>query len=420
MAATALPLSHPDAAETLIPPLPKQAVARLGLIGMGLVALGVGLAIVGMGDSVGFGATIRLVLVSFGILFSAGAITHRPTWPNVWLIASGTAWLATYAFPPHWDSARLLLRVLSVVSLVAGGLLLLPIGLRRSFIIAGVGFHASSLLCATTWPDPTPWLTNQVGQRIYLPFMQFVYLRNAYHFYSPDPGPASHVFVLLTYETPETDPKTGKPKTISEWVTFPRRYEQTKDPLGQTYYRRLSLSESVVRSYGDGSIGYDERQQARTRRLDVAMGNLAGVKRIPQCSPNYELEMRWCMPPTADISRYILPSFAKHIAVENSHGIHKVVNVRIYRAEHRIVTSQYFVKEKMDPYHPSLYRVYFLGDYDAEGQLKDSQDPMLYWLIPIEPDLSQRHDWNKPSPDQYKDMLTEHAGFEFPWSQLRP
>ena len=71
---------------------------------------------------------------------------------------------------------------------------------RYVLILCGALYHFSSILVSTTSPDPTPWLVNQLGQRVYSSYQQFAYLRNAYHFYSPEPGPASLLFTLVTYE----------------------------------------------------------------------------------------------------------------------------------------------------------------------------------------------------------------------------
>ena len=178
-------------------------------------------------------------------------------------------------------------------------------------------------------------------------------------------------------------------------------------------------TENAVRTAGDFNATTEDRQQARKRRDDVALGLLPGVKKIPHAAPSYELEFRWYAPPQADVSRFLLPSFTKHLAAEYTTPGFKVVNVKLYRAEHRIVTTQFFVTQKLSPFHPTMYRVYFLGDYSSGGQLVDPQDPMLYWLVPIMPKAGLLK-LDQPGPDQFVDLLTEHAGFEFPWSDLRP
>jgi len=395
------------------------AVVRLAAVALGiaLLAVVVGLAVGENGP--GPSGTVRLVAVAVSSLLAGGALSLRPDAALVWLLAALTATADSFGFPDHWDSGQLLMRVVAGAGLVGAALLAMPRVARRVVVVGFVAFQFSSLLVATTWPESTPWVTNQLGQRLYLPFMQFTYLRNAYHFYSPEPGPASHLFALLTYELDEADPATGKPQTMHEWVTLPRRDTQWKDPLGQTYYRRLSLTENAVRANTDLGNLTEERTQVNQSRQKVAIGALPGVKRIPHALPTYEVEFRWYAQPQADVSRFLLPSFTKHLAAEYSQPGHRVVNVKLYRAEHRIVTTQYFVTQKLSPFHPTLYRVYFLGDYTSEGQLVDAQDPMLYWLIPIMP-RPGRQKLDEPGPEQFQDLLTEHAGYEFPWSQLRP
>ena len=85
-------------------------------------------------------------------------------------------------------------------------------------------------------PPPThdqSWLA-QWGWVILQPYLQFMYLVNAYRFYSPEPGPASLLWYYVVYEDGE----------IRE-VKVPNREEHMLDPLGQEYTRRLSISEST-------------------------------------------------------------------------------------------------------------------------------------------------------------------------------
>lgn len=403
----------------VIPPAEFRPTAILAGVAAGVALLSALAGVVAGETGPGAVATLRLCGVGVAALLAGSAVSLRPASPAVWLLAVLTAALNSKGLPDHWDSGQLLLRVIACVALVAAGLLAMPATYRRVTILTAVAFHFTSLFCATTWPEPTPWIVGQVGQRVFLPYMQFTYLRNAYHFYSPEPGPASCLFALVTYEKEAIDPKTGKPETLNEWVLLPRRDTQTKDPLGQTYYRRLSITENAIRVATDLGNNSEERRHVNERRQEVALGLKPGVKRIQQPPPSYELEFRWYSPPQADVVRYILPSYTRHLAEEYTSPGYKVVNVKMYRAEHRIVTNQFFVTQRLSPYHPTLYRVYFLGDYNGRGELVDPLDPMLYWIIPILPKAG-RHDLGNPQPDQYTDLLTEHAGFEFPWSSLRP
>jgi hypothetical protein len=99
---------------------------------------------------------------------------------------------------------------------------------------------------ATTTPPSTPWVTEQAFVRVYNPYLQFIYMRNAYHFYSPEPGPASVLVCLLKTETGTDD--NGQKQYTTKWVVLPKRPADVKDPLGLTYYRRLSITEQLARA----------------------------------------------------------------------------------------------------------------------------------------------------------------------------
>jgi hypothetical protein len=404
----------PAPAELVPPPEPK-AVMRVGLIGLGLSAAAAALGAVTPGDGLPILNTVRLLLAAAAAVVAGSAISMRPGMWKVWALAAGTGSLAAIAgVPEHWDSGRLLARCLT--GLAAGGAALAAMKpvVRYSVVTVLVVFHFGGILCATTNPDPSPWLSNQVLSRVYMPYLSFTYMRNAYHFYSPEPGPASELFVLVNYELDETDPATGKKKRVSEWKTFPRRDEHMKDPLGLTYYRRLSLTEMVAPTFPDSFFPASMRQDAQGRRGAVAVG-IDARERIPiadeiPASAQYRV-------PRPDISRYLLPSYAHHWAVEYSGPGRTVVSTKVYRAEHRIVPTDKFV-EGSNPYDPRTFWVYFVGDYDRDGKLIDPQDPMLYWAVPV---VSKP---GGPAPGDkqqvpYDDYLTKHSGFEFKWERMR-
>ena len=249
--------------------------------------------------------------------------------------------------------------------------------------------------------------------------MQFAYLGNAYHFYSPDPGPASHLFFLIYYERDEIDPATGKPKIDAGWETMPRRPEQVKDPLGVSYYRRLSLTELVAGTTPDYLTPASfEKSDAYKRRMEVAHSPPPGYPKIPiplppESDPAY-LQYRV---PRVDISRYMLPSYSRHILYEFTRPGWKAVRVKIYRLEHRIRPPQDYDRSlfsnhlAQDPYHPTTYKPYFLGEFDLQGELVNPQDPMLYWLVPI---VSKTP---VPGSDDldYTDYMSIHAGYVYEW-----
>lgn len=402
--------------DPLPPPDPHSAL-RLGLVGgAGMaVASALGLA---LGESVdSYANTVRLLLVAGGAIAVALSMIRRPDLPKIWAVATAGWVLAGFGLPEHWDSAIMLSHVIAAFSLVGSVLVAVPAKVRYSLISLAFVFHFGGIFTATTWPSPTPWLTNQVGYRIYQPYLTFLYLRNAYHFYSPEPGPASHLFVLLKYELDEIDPKTGKPKQIAEWITLPRRDEHMKDPMGQSYYRRLSITEMVSNASPPvGATGF-ESLDVYKRRQNVAVVPVPGMTE-PIPFLNSESAAIQYKVPQANITRYLLPSYARHLAALYSEPGRKVVSLKIYRVEHRIVPPNEFAAGT-NPYHPLTYRPYYYGEYLPDGTLVNPQDPMLYWLLPIMPRPGGASPTD-PDPKDYVDFMSKHAGYELDWRRMRP
>ena len=409
----------PPPVTDVLPPVSPRIAYRTGIIGLGLSGLAAAIGILAdhaFGAGAGAQSTARLLLVGVGAVLAGSAVAMRPgLWPT-WALAAATALLAALiGLPAHWDSGRLLAAVLCCVAISAAGLTAVPARLRLSLVSLLAVAHFGGILCATTMPEPTPWLTSQIGNRIYMPYLSFAYLRNAYHFYSPEPGPASHLFVLVKYELDETDPATGKPEVKHEWQTLPRRNDQYRDPLGLTYYRRLSITEMVSGTLPDPYLPNSaEKLSAKQRRIAVAMG-LNNREPIPLAPAEFEPEAMQYRVPLPHVTRYLLPAYARHLAVEHAAPGRRVVSVKIYRVEHRIVPPNMLV-HGMDPYDPTGYRPYYVGTYDPEGRLTDPEDPMLYWLVPVMPKAGG------PSPVDarqvhYDDYLSRHAGFKFEWSR---
>ena len=253
----------------------------------------------------------------------------------------------------------------------------------------------------------------QVGTRVYLPYMKFMYLQNAYHFYSPEPGPASHLFVLVKYD--KKDPKTGKQE--ARWITLPNRVEHMKDPLGLTYYRRLSITEQVSQSMPPMQFSFEVNEISK-RRQEVAglLGGLPNYPKIPLAPAEFEPLNLQYRPPRPDITRYLLPSYANHILLAESTPDRKATSVKIYRLEHR-VTPPWALVEKRNPHHPTTFRPYYLGEFEANPttgkvELIDSQDPLLYWLVPILPKLASPSD---PEGKDFEDYMSKHAGYTYDW-----
>ncbi len=419
----------------VVPPIEWQTTRKVGLIGLGLcgAAAALGLVATAIGDPPAILHTLRLLLVLAGAIASGLAISFRPELAKIWLLGAATALLGVFGTPAHWDSFQILFLVLTGVALLRAALVVVSPRVRLALISAFILLHFFGILLATTSPGPTPWMVDQLYRRLYEPYLQFVYLRNAYHFYSPEPGPASIMVCLLKTEDGEEVSADGirRKKYRMEWQITPRRPEHVKDPLGVTYYRRLSLTDQISRAYPDlmNSESF-EKSEIRTRRYRLAIpGNDPYIPMHPN-EPDY-LEYRL---PDQQVSRYLLPSYAQHILMDLPEKDRTKTTVKIYRIEHRTLTVGAYIgvsnpgHKPGDPYYPTTYWPYFLGEF---GFAKDPSDPnklkvelldpqaeMLYWLVPI----LERQGGGVPGDAKkkdYIDFMSIHAGHEFDWSKLR-
>jgi hypothetical protein len=213
----------------------------------------------------------------------------------------------------------------------------------------------------------------------------------------------------------DPDQKPINRKTFA-WIKIPRRLPHFKDPLGQAYYRRLSLTENVSHGF------------AISQLLPKDQAELAQRRKLRSDIPTYENELplvqQYLMP--YDGIHVLLPAFVRHIAHDNQRKDRAVVGIKVYRVLHNIVDPRFFVggdwegaPTRLYPYEMTTYRPYFLGDFNARGELRDLSDPMLYWLVPIvrNPSATPQDFANMPKKmtlaeyrKRYDDWVMVHSG----------
>ena len=395
-----------------VPPPDPAKVYRLAGVGIALTVAAVALGLVAGESGPSVTSTIRLVLVALGTLIAGSALSLDPKLPLAWLLAATAAGLAAAGLPEHWDSIRMLARVAAGAGVIGAALAAVTMKVRIVAVSCAVGYHYFCIFMATTWPDPTPWFTQQMGTRVVLPYIQFVYLKNAYHFYSPEPGSASHMFFLIVYD--KVDPQTGKPE--AEWVTMPDRKAHWKDPLGLSYFRRLSLTEQGSQSMPPISEQTAEWREIESRRAAVAQGAQPNVPAIP-FAPREMDPVQYRMP-RYDITRYLLPSYAAHLLHTYSSDRRKAKTVKIYRLEHPIPSLLEFSLRDGKPHHPLGFKPFYYGEFartpEGDAALTDKQDPMLYWLVPILPKV------RGADGREFEDFMSKHAKYAFDWEGRTP
>jgi hypothetical protein len=347
----------------------------------------------------------QLFLCFAGVVTAGAAVSLRPDLWWVWALGAASAALGSVGLPASWDSFPPLFRTLAGLAAAGAVLSRASVPARMGVASAAVVFHFSGIFTATVSPPPQPWVVEQLWTRVYEPYLRFVYLRNAYHFYSPDPGPAS---VLVFHLRTESKEPGGAP--AYKWVIVPKRPEDVRDPLGVSYYRRLSLTEHSSRPGGGLMTPWDEaeKNEAVKRRSGRALPG-----RLPIPFHPLEPQPAQYFQPSPEVTRFLLPSYASHIVLEHTAGADEAARTtaKVYRLQHRTMPVEQFARrmpngQYQDPYHPGTYRPYFMGEYDARGNLLNPQEEMLYWLVPVVPRFPAPGD---PVPKTYEDYMSSHA-----------
>jgi hypothetical protein len=442
---------NPPPADLEEPPPPTGRVLTVGLVGVGLVLTAFVLGLATNAPRQGFDTHPwegPRALVSIAGLFLAGcAVSMRPRWYGGWLCAAAAGllgyglgapppyatewhvapprdWFA--AVPNSWDSIQLFFGVAAMISAIGALVTRLPVQVGYAVALCWVAFHFAGITSAITSPPPSPWLADQYWKRVAKRYLQFAYFNNAYQFYSPDPGPACELWACLEYKSPGSEDDPEAPKDCA-WAYIPRRKEHYQDPLGLTYYRRLSLAERVAQYVGPNYVPLAvEEQQVFSRRQRAASDGY-----IPRRGWRDELEHRV---PNELVTRHILPSFARHLAHDYVPPGKELKAVKIYRTLHLIADLVQFhgydpgtgrnASPPMSPYNASLYLPYFQGEFTPQGELVDSTDPLLYWLVPIMPEHPvplDRDQYQKSGGFSYyfADYVSKHAGCPRP-TEERP
>ncbi len=406
-----------DSSAEVVPPFAWESVRKVGIVGLGMIATAavLGLVATALGSPPWAIHTARLVLVFAGAITVGAAVSMRPDLWRTWLIGAGGGLLAIAGTPAHWDSFRLLFGALTAVATAWTLVLLAPPAYRLPALTAAVVFHFTGIFLATTTPPSTPWITEQAFMRVYNPYLQMIYMRNAYHFYSPEPGPASVLVCMLKTET-GTD-ANGRKQYQTKWVVLPKRPADVRDPLGLTYYRRLSITEQLARASPGLLLPANsaEKSEMLPRRRAIA--------HIIPLHPNEEQLSQYRLP-EATVARFVLPSYASHVILENiPPALTGKTTVKLYRMEHRTLSVEEFANVRgkgpgANPYSPTTYRPFFLGEFgyvadpDHPGatriELLNPQEPMLYWLVPILPRPGGVPPGD-PNKREFVDFLSIHA-----------
>ena len=376
---------------------------------------------------------VAVIALAVGAVLIGKALAARPRDPLLWLASLASVFAGRFGVPDQFDSYRVVMNVLTLGALL--GFVLASMPLRAALTLGSLlpFVHFLGIFSAVTSPSPQPWLGGQLWNRVYRPYLQLAYMNNAYQFYSPDPGPACQLWFCVTYG-PEgaeaidepankdfsadfneselgTKPAGEAKKAETAWHKLPIRPEQYLDPLGQTYYRRLSITEQTM-AQPPANYAANPRDVVESTSAREAVRTIAYHPEIPVANQYRQ--------PNDQISRFVMPSYIRHVAHIMARPGKSIQSIKAYRVVHRIVpieaiagqpASETYGMPAIVPtaaYDPIMFLPYYQGDFHADGRLINPNDPMLYWLVPI---LYKNGDFTDPA-SRPKPRDAEHLSKE--------
>jgi uncharacterized membrane protein HdeD (DUF308 family) len=388
----------------------------------------------------------RLILLGIGLLLAGGAVARRlqtASWEledrveSAGLLALGAfvALLSFFAMENDWDSGQIFCGALILVALVGSFVVLLPRTGRRIAASILVLLHFGGILTAVTSVQPRtdqpPWVSVQLMAHFYRHYLTFAYLTNAYHFYSPDPGPPN----LLWFHVEYADDR-------ARWIKLPNRRES---PVLLHHQRMLAAAESasnpfpglpldrrtieqVEKRFGrpyeilpgiphdDGAEIIRKRQAAQFMPFIDPQDNRPAPIRLFEDEATGLLN-QYSEP--QEFSRRLIASFARHIGRTSPHPEDRriaVKAVRVYRVTHMLISPQEFAGGKDPVKDKTTFVPFYMGKYDLDGKLLDPKDPFLFWQVPIiqlpknYPDAGTRMShMPQPGPQKLVDFVEIHA-----------
>jgi hypothetical protein len=298
-------------------------------------------------------------------------------------------------FAEDWDSIRFFLRSATLATLFGAALVAVTPAVRRLGISLLILFHFGGICIAALAASPSPWLVTQIWMRVYRPYLEFMYLNNAYHFYAPEPGPASFVWFRLIYADPEG-------QEVGVWEKVPRVDSRGRPDhsVALEYQRFLAMTEGTVPTdpppttftiNKDGQPDFApffKRRLAAAPNSGIVLGQVRHPLQVP-FDPLVVQGQQFMAPNRA--AKFLLESFARHAATlphpddadRTQDPRYTIKRVKIYRVIHAI-PSFGLVAGGIDPVRdPTHFRPIFMGEYSPEGVLLEPDDPFLYWLLPI-------------------------------------
>ncbi|HZT83551.1 MAG TPA: hypothetical protein VFA26_25195 [Gemmataceae bacterium] len=345
------------------------------------------------------GILVALTAVAIRLRTAGERFEERLITAGVIALAAVMPFWAACTLPREWDTAILLLGVVVTVLLVGALLCLLP-RLPRLFTASLLAVvHFGGIVTAINSVDPpggreVSWLVRRVWTDFYRPYLEFMFLGNAYHFYSPEPGPPTLLWFYLEYEDGS-----------SRWVKMPLREHHSNKTA---YLRRIAMSEGT--NTWNPNMPWDPQRYENRRRA----GEQLGVPTLENThlAPIYQYRF------TLNLGRRLTRYYAHYAATHYPHPENpdlKVKRVKVYRVTRNFIQPGELARD-VSPWDPAFLFPYYQGTFDAKGNYaKDPlTDPFLFWVIPLkrEPNEELRPPLSADARKKLTDPLQIHAHSE--------
>lgn len=304
-------------------------------------------------------------------------------------------------FVVYCVSAGLVLVAATIVSLGGAFLLLLPSIPRKVALSLLVIFHFGGMVTSFTSvgvPGGGPWIPKMLWAHVYRPYLSFLYMTNAYHFYSPDPGNPSLMWFAVKFSDGSWT-----------WVKEPSRQNS---PVGMHYQRMLALPEHAFSPMP--RLPFTQQELIQVAEQTGRFPQVESWERIVARREDGSLLYNPVIPlvldldypnqyrEPQDVHKRILASAARHVFHATAPPRDKpdltVVSVKVYRVTQHVVSPAELARG-VHPLDPVRYLPIFMGEFDGQGKLLDPRDPFLYWYLPIikvDPDYPRGYPNPKP------------------------
>jgi hypothetical protein len=255
-------------------------------------------------------------------------------------------------------------------------------------------------------------------------------MSNAYHFYSPDPGPSTLIWFRVQYDDDSF-----------RWVRFPDK-QSALVPL--QYTRSIVLGDSTNLNAASPMPALmakrimERKEAGRLFRPEPTRdGEKFEGQSIPLIAEDlYDPFNRVPIPPDAyrepnEFSKLLISSYVRYVAKNYPHTEDRsipVKNIKVYRITHKLI-SPGEMSQGLDPMQEVFLAPYFMGKFDTAGKLMVQQqqydengneklqgeyDGFLYWSIPVMP-VPKGHKapfWVPQSTTEYAvhNYMLLHAG----------